>query len=337
MIAPVFRVVLVSSALLGLSGCTTYPKKNAVDVSPDMSQREPVSFLVDGNKQPPAPALSPGQEQIGALAPQSGVVPTAKRPSSPSLAPLPSALPKPALRHKPRPKTDKFESHLVQDFINNVSRNEFARVRNTLAATPDMVNATTRWGDMPFPSINTVEMAELLLGKGADINSTTSKKETALILQFFGINPKSMAVVRFLLAQGADVTVQDKYGESVLFRLGDSPEMVAEMVARGADVNVQNNQGETPLHHVIRTRRIRCVEALLKAGAQSGKKNHKGAAPLHYATAGDPSPEMVELLLRHGADVNAEMQDGRRPIDNAIQQGSDKVVQLLKARGAKPY
>ena len=41
------------------------------------------------------------------------------------------------------------------------------------------------------------------------------------------------------------------------------------------------------------------------------------------------------MLLKKGADVNAETIDGETPLTQAIAEGHDAMIELLKANGAK--
>ena len=58
-----------------------------------------------------------------------------------------------------------------------------------------------------------------------------------------------LEMVRFLVANGADVNIQTNNGETALIqaaRVG-ALEMVHFLVANGADINAQTNSGETAL------------------------------------------------------------------------------------------
>ncbi|MEP6837512.1 MAG: ankyrin repeat domain-containing protein, partial [Bradyrhizobium sp.] len=50
--------------------------------------------------------------------------------------------------------------------------------------------------------------------------------------------------------------------------------------------------------------------------------------PLHYAIQKD-SPEIVELLLAHGADVNAKDANDVSPLQNAVWNKNKKIVETL--------
>ena len=61
-----------------------------------------------------------------------------------------------------------------------------------------------------------------------------------------------------------------------------------------------------------------------------------GRSPLHVAAEDDvPRYERsIDLLVRHGADVNARNDRGQTPLDVAIEALADDVAAALVARGA---
>lgn len=70
--------------------------------------------------------------------------------------------------------------------------------------------------------------------------------------------------------------------------------------------------------------------ALIKAGAKVNRKGQKGFTPLHHAAFGK-KPDMVRLLLEHGAEINALNNAGKTPLDLA----SGETAELLKEKGGK--
>jgi len=95
-----------------------------------------------------------------------------------------------------------------------------------------------------------VDMAELLLDEGADIDGRNAELVTPLSqAALLG----SLGVVELLVERGADIEARDMRGETALHnaavRLHDV--VVGYLLARGAAVNVRNNQELTPLSRVV--------------------------------------------------------------------------------------
>ncbi|MDX1608775.1 MAG: ankyrin repeat domain-containing protein [Halofilum sp. (in: g-proteobacteria)] len=86
---------------------------------------------------------------------------------------------------------------------------------------------------------------------------------------------------------------------------------VRDELATGADPNaVTGPDGETPLHAAIDANkgpaeRFELVHLLLQHGASARQPDHDGTGPLFLAMLQDDLA-VLELLLRHGADPNAE-------------------------------
>lgn len=73
----------------------------------------------------------------------------------------------------------------------------------------------------------------------------------------------------------------------------------------GVDVNATDRSGWTPLHIAVAYRYTDIVALLLSRDADPSMRDHSGFDALWVSVIGDPpDPEIVALLLEHGADVN---------------------------------
>ena len=109
---------------------------------------------------------------------------------------------------------------------------------------------------------------------------------------------------------------------------------VALLLERGADPDLAatNASRVRPLHSAVANRDpegARAVAAaLLAAGADPNVEQEGGWTPLHAAALhGDL--DLVELLLRHGADPASASVDGKTPGDLAREKGHARVVERL--------
>jgi ankyrin repeat protein len=81
----------------------------------------------------------------------------------------------------------------------------------------------------------------------------------------------------------------------------DDTEAFNALIAAGADVNMQNKYGETLLHISIRRDRREMVKTLLENNADINRADAPGWTPLMECVM-DDMPELCQLLIDHGAD-----------------------------------
>ena len=115
---------------------------------------------------------------------------------------------------------------------------------------------------------------------------------------------------------------------------------IEKLLKAGADIHETDKNGVTPLHHAVRFRSPAAVRCLLEHGANANQAcKRSGGTPLHRAvtTTGAPSTagkrdearQIIELLLRFGADPKLKNKSGRTPADYV---SDEKLRKLLKPR-----
>jgi len=188
------------------------------------------------------------------------------------------------------------------------------------------------------------EIMQMLLDKGADVNSISKTGETAL----YRASTEGLAVtVQMLLECGAKLDVKHKLlqGETALHSAAfqSNVAIVQLLLAAGANVHLKSQDGDTPLHSAVKATHIytdvqgqfAVVQLLLAkgAGASVDVKNNTGETPLHLA-ASHGHGAVVELLLATGADITKKNKKGYTPMCCAAVRGLDNIVQLLLDTGA---
>jgi ankyrin repeat protein len=117
-----------------------------------------------------------------------------------------------------------------------------------------------------------------------------------------------------------------------------TPPMAELLVRYGAKVNAIDYGGRTPLHCAIQKGQGKeHVQKLLDLGADPNIADNEGYTSLHYSVKG--TPDIVELLVRRGAVVDARDNFGRTPLFLAgVIKNSNNVaiVKTLVALGADP-
>ena len=137
-------------------------------------------------------------------------------------------------------------------------------------------------------------------------------------------------IVRFLVRNGADVNIKDKYGGTVLHQVASQGKTaMAEIIIREgrADVNLKNRHQDSPLH-VARNPMI--VSLLNSSGGDVHARNNFGSTPLHLAR----DAEITRLLIDAGAKATVRNKDGATPLHMGIY-GSPSVITLLVKAGAE--
>ncbi|CAF0977665.1 unnamed protein product, partial [Didymodactylos carnosus] len=203
--------------------------------------------------------------------------------------------------------------------------------------------------------------------KGGFVNCTTKSGFTALhIASHYG----NVEVAQLLISRGADVNyaasqnitplhVASKWGKENIVKL---------LLEKNAQIDVKTKDGLTPLHCAARSGHDQVVDLLLESGAPFGAKTKNGLSALHMAAQGDHVDaarillyykstivddvssdyltalhvaahcghlNVAKLLCERRADVNAKALNGFSPLHIACKKNRLKVVELLLANGAQ--
>lgn len=179
-----------------------------------------------------------------------------------------------------------------------------------------------------------IEAIQKAIAKGGDVNAIDSRSgHTMLTLASrYGRHSKELRqrpelrqrrireMLELLIDSGADINTKDQFGYTAIFLVTNSPgfrlpasapsiqehkKLLTMLVTKGADLNVKDESGDnTSLHNAIRisfqSDNFEIVEFLIKNGANVNARNKKGQTPLKLAVEGKKK-KLAELLRQYGA------------------------------------
>lgn len=180
------------------------------------------------------------------------------------------------------------------------------------------------------------EAVKLLLDNNANINARDLFNGTPLHRT---IQNGHVEVVKILIKRGADIEARSTTGNTPLnFAISAESnriEVMSLLLSAGASVNVVVGfSGDTPLYSAIHAGHLDAVELLIKHGADINVRNQVVGTPLHYA-AYLARPKIAELLIRQGADVNARAKSGETPLDVALGKPSPNISHAQREKVAQ--
>ncbi|MBR1486337.1 MAG: ankyrin repeat domain-containing protein [Synergistaceae bacterium] len=168
---------------------------------------------------------------------------------------------------------------------------------------------------------NNLKFIELLLKNGADVNKIEAVQQSPLslaILNIQNVGEKAVSMAKLLIKHGANVNeILDLSNEEDIEK-GRAPIFT------------------TNINLAISMESEKCLELLLKNGANPNFLDSKGRTPLMYAVL--TSLKMVDMLLTHKADPNLGDLEGRTPLTLAIvdSEVDENIIKTLLEHGANP-
>jgi ankyrin repeat protein len=218
----------------------------------------------------------------------------------------------------------------AQDFIEAIKRGDGATVSDLLAKDPSLVNAKTEEGVSAI-LIATYYGQQEIAQKLLEHNPTLNIFEASSV--------GNLDRVKVLLND--DPELVNAYAPDGFYPLGlacffGHGEVAEFLVENRADVNMRAHNGQQvmPIHAASASGQLEIVQLLLAHGADVNAQQEGGFVPLHNA-AQNGQLEMVRLFLDKGADVNAANKDGLTALHYALEGGHEAVADLLREHGAK--
>lgn len=226
----------------------------------------------------------------------------------------------------------------AQNIHEAAGRGDITQVKILLEKDPELLNAMDMKKTPGYKPIHAaaagghVEVLEVLIERGADVNDTTPFNMTPLHL---AAQNGHKNVVEFLIEKKAQLNVKHRRGDTPIFTAASRgySEIVAFMLTNGVELNSRGRDGKSLLYVAARTGDISLVEMLIERHMDVNSTNIFDQTPLHFASFLGHE-EVVVILLKSGADLNKKSLDGRTPLHCAALGGYDGIVDLLISGGA---
>lgn len=179
-----------------------------------------------------------------------------------------------------------------------------------------------------------LEVIRALLNAGASLKNgdTTSK-----CMLFCAIHEGGTNIYKLLMEKGISLNTPNEDGETLLHLSVsfDEPELTAFFLKNGLNPNARDKRGWTPLHECCHNNRPPIhARLLIQAGADVNSLNDRRETPLHLIAS--HGGEILGLLVKAGAKLNARDREGRTALVYAASDGSPADVKLLLDAGADP-
>ncbi len=188
---------------------------------------------------------------------------------------------------------------------------------------------------------NNIESVGLILNSENDVNAIDQNKKTALMI---AAELGRKEVVEILLKKGANVSAEDKDGKTaydlatdetvknILQAVKNHSKPAANSSSASQPSAPQENLGASLLQ-AVRKNDVNAVKSLLERKVDADTRDALGYTALMYAE----HTEIVQLLIKHGADVNATFdynQIKQSVLMIASERGRADIIEILAHAGA---
>ncbi|XP_062974220.1 CARD- and ANK-domain containing inflammasome adapter protein-like [Elgaria multicarinata webbii] len=165
--------------------------------------------------------------------------------------------------------------------------------------------------------------------KESEVNAVNSANETLLHIAAAHGHTE---IIDYLISKGAKLEVKDKGGRTPLHRAAEKghDKAVKMLLQAGANIYSLDQEGKSPLHLASQNHHAHILKSILKEEARRYKNRHNF---LHMAVLRDDS-DLVQILLKNGALVDAKDEKGQTALGYAVSHGFEKTVEVLLEGGA---
>lgn len=152
-------------------------------------------------------------------------------------------------------------------------------------------------------------------------------------------------LVDFLIRQSIDINEIDEFGNTPLLIAVKRryPDVVEKLMSLKADVTITNRFGETPLteapgmfitsNSILEAQYLKIVKKMIKNGASVDAQTQEGQTTLMNACF-NGSPSLVKQILKYQPNLNLTNSFGLTALTIAVKQNYLNIVEMLLKKGA---
>jgi ankyrin repeat protein len=183
----------------------------------------------------------------------------------------------------------------------------------------------------------------LLLQICADVDAQDNDAMTPLLLalqdpyNISGDDSQITKITQLLLEHGASVHVRNKDGQMPLHLASQHgvSRVVKLLLEFGADVDARDNGNITPLHFAVLSSPLgafRCGSHVSESNISvvSTPDNSPSRTPTLWSIV-----ETIKLLLRHGANLQMQNDEGETPLQVALSRGGQRIIDVLSSHDVR--
>lgn len=137
--------------------------------------------------------------------------------------------------------------------------------------------------------------------------------------------------MKLLIIKQADINVKDTQNCTLLHLAAKSNQetICKQLILEGLDVNSQDVNGSSPLHLAVEFNSSSVVQLLLENKADINKNDLDDYTPLHTAARIRGNFDVLELLIKYNAKLDAPTVHGDLPLHVAAAVGNVKAFTFL--------
>ncbi|MCF8462726.1 MAG: ankyrin repeat domain-containing protein [Rickettsiaceae bacterium] len=248
--------------------------------------------------------------------------------------------------------------HCFKKAEEDIAKGSIVKLSQSIALVPNLINKKNEAGLTLLHTaimFGQVEIAKLLIDKGANIDLVTTNDNSSL---HFAVLFGQVEIAKLLIDKGANVNLLGNAGKTPLhFAVEFKREKIVELlIDKGVDFNITDNAGNTAseiakkngfYETLFSQGKIKSLTKDVEEGRIEklskyiallpnliNETNEDGFTLLHTAIIFG-QVEIAKWLINNGANINLVTTNGNSSLHGAVLFGQEEIVKLLIAKASK--